>query len=49
MAAPNPDEIRRVAERYAGEVYYSPRYSDDEWEYRSVSFFSRDDEATELR
>jgi hypothetical protein len=27
MAGCNPEEIRRVAERYAGEVYYSPRYS----------------------
>ncbi|GAA5866794.1 hypothetical protein JCM8547_003566 [Rhodosporidiobolus lusitaniae] len=30
------EEIRRVAEKYSESIYYSARYSDDEFEYRHV-------------
>ncbi|RSH86636.1 uncharacterized protein EHS24_004907 [Apiotrichum porosum] len=30
------DDKRRAIERYHEKINYSPRYSDDEWEYRHV-------------
>ncbi|GAA6026077.1 hypothetical protein JCM11491_001834 [Sporobolomyces phaffii] len=36
LSAKEVEQKRRDIERYSEEIYYSPRYSDDEYEYRHV-------------
>ncbi|GAA5880105.1 hypothetical protein JCM16303_001215 [Sporobolomyces ruberrimus] len=36
LGAKELEQKRRDIERYADDIYYSPRYSDDEYEYRHV-------------
>ncbi|GAA6042564.1 hypothetical protein JCM8097_003132 [Rhodosporidiobolus ruineniae] len=32
----DPEEVRRVVERLADQIFYSARYADDDFEYRHV-------------
>ncbi|GAA5963466.1 hypothetical protein JCM3765_006246 [Sporobolomyces pararoseus] len=36
LSAKETEQKRRDIERWSEEIYYSPRYSDDEFEYRHV-------------